>query len=205
LTTPALFRYSGSKAKLARFLVPLLPSFSHYREPFCGTASFAAAYASQHLHTSIWLNDLDPSIIDLLSRVIEAPGAFSNKILNFNPTIQNYYRAKQILRAGTIDGFSKLIIHQLSYKGEGLQGGPRGGRAQRHVKVDSRWIPQTLLERVKYYNQALKDRTRLSNFDFEEVILKEGSDVLLYLDPPYFGISNLYDLPFPHTDLSRLA
>jgi len=103
----------------------------------------------------------------------------------------------------------KLALHRMSYSSLGPKaGGPRGGYEQTtHAKIDARWKPDKIAQRVGEISELLASRNaRITSKDFEEVIRDASSPAILYCDPPYWQQGNaLYQWGFTYDDHARLA
>ncbi len=63
ITTP--LRYPGGKARAVKILVPLIPEFREYREPFVGGASVFLALRQMYpdkKSKTYWINDLNTDL-----------------------------------------------------------------------------------------------------------------------------------------------
>lgn len=201
-----MFRYPGGKRKLLPEITNLIQKLSpgldwEYREPFFGGGSVGCSFGVQCLTERIWLNDKDVGICCVWTSVIRYPNAFVQKIKNYNPSVEDYYRFKTILSSITMMpeqeeevltvALQKLVLHQISYSGLGtMSGGPLGGRDQTsRYPIDCRWNPEALAAQVwthhKNFSQLVIREDRCTNYDYS-ALLSEKGDCTLYLDPPYY-------------------
>jgi DNA adenine methylase len=79
-----------------------------------------------------------------------------------------------------------FVLNRITFSGTIEAGGYSQGA------FESRFT-QSSIDKLHCYKAAL-NRTRITNFDYEDVVKKEGADVFLFLDPPYLSAtkSRLY-------------
>ena len=223
------FRYPGGKRKLTSQIMPTIEklhkerSGNGYSEPFFGGGAVGIEFMKNRNEIdSISINDKDIGLSCLWTCVIKYPEELKRKILRFKPSIDGYYAAKiKLLAVEERDednafclqyGFMKLAIHQISYSGLGTKsGGPLGGKEQKSkCKIDSRWSPLTICKKIDALHAMFASKSIAKNsctcLDFEEVIARQDSNTLMYLDPPYYAKGNaLYQHGFLEEDHRRLA
>jgi len=222
----SFFRYPGGKFKLRneiiRLIKPQLNDSIEYREPFFGGGSIGLQLLEEcpELLSSVWFNDRDFGIAALWSSVIRYPDDIKQLVMSFAPALEEFYSFKKQLaqvnhcplqRKRLVNlGFQKLALHQMSFSGLGeMAGGPLGGKLQlSDGKIDSRWSPEFICNKIDRIHQALSHKAvrgdSCSCLDFEEMI--DGDDSILYLDPPYYDQGTaLYKHAFMVEDHERLA
>jgi DNA adenine methylase len=221
----SFFRYPGGKSKLITEIIGKLKEHNanlEYREPFFGGGSVGLEFLKGHKQKA-WLNDKDVGIACLWKCVIHNKEKFKEKVMEFIPSVENFYKFKKEL-LGTngmpsddkIDeivdiGFKKLAIHQISYSGLGTKsGGPLGGEKQQSdYKIDCRWSPAYICKKIDKLHEQFSNMNvtpDVTSTDFSDLILNEDSDSIIYLDPPYYDQGNkLYQCGFTVNDHKRLA
>jgi DNA adenine methylase len=148
---------------------------------------------------------MDYALINLWTQVRDYPEQLKEKIAHFTPTVESFFRARE-----AVDGFSKLVSHQLSFSGLGCKArGPIGGRTQAGVeKIGARWNPIALCSKVDAIHRAMMEvDVRLTSLDYSEVLQNVTSESFVYLDPPYYcggrGVTYVHDFtPDMHTELA---
>jgi len=231
----SFFRYPGGKKKINNVIIAKIMSFLdgdivEFREPFFGGGSVGIDLLQKKSSSmfnsleKIWINDFDLGISCLWTSVIRHHQELKEKILNFTPSIDNFYDFQKFLlnkierprnviisKSEMVDmAFKKIVIHQISYSGLGtMSGGPLGGRNQKsEYKVDCRWSPKYLCKKIDKINNLFKNyeifNEMCSAEDFE--LLLHGCNSLIYLDPPYYQQGcNLYQHSFSEIDHIRLS
>ena len=224
----SFFRYPGGKRKLSKTIVKKLNAIAgnkkvEYREPFFGGGSVGLCFLQHNPNIErIWINDFNQGISSLWTSVINYPNLLCNQILDFTPSLEDFYNFKQYLTdiAPALDtpekianyGFRKLAIHQISYSGLGTKsGGPLGGKDQTsQYKIDCRWSPNTIIKKINALNCKLskieiRDKCCTSH-DFSKLIEDSKHPAIIYLDPPYYDKgSELYQDGFKEEDHIRLS
>jgi len=229
-----LIRYPGSKAKLAKQILGLLPDEIHdaiqanetlwadrvcfeYREPFFGAGAIGfAVLRGLPSHCQVWLNDKDVSITSLWQAVAHAPSELIEMIRDFVPTPSAYEQFKEEDGNVSIDvlrlGFQKLALHQMSFSGLGvMSGGPLGGKQQGNAKypINCRWNGEGLAKEVLELHAVFARfarRLRITQRDFGHLFDNSGRNVFIYCDPPYYEKGPvLYKHSMSEADHRRLA
>jgi len=203
----SLFPYPGGKTSLCRKIVDYLmrrldPSIQEYREPFVGGGSVATHFMETHPEIrNVWLNDRDPGVASIWLATRDAAAQLGDLVFKFEPTVEAFSEYRQRL-TGTISvpdemaavtqlALEKLALHRISYSSLATKaGGPRGGYTQTtNVKIDARWQPDKIAQRVGEVSELLASRnTRVTNQDFEEVIRDASRPAVLFSVTPLIGI-----------------
>jgi DNA adenine methylase len=223
-----LFRYPGSKKKVARQIAGIVKSYykggdcshSEFREPFFGAGAVGFEVLTSVDLERAWFNDRDPAICCVWEQVLRDPQGLEALLCDFVPGVDRFFEFKHDLQEMTslegvtdraIVALKKIACHQLSYSGLGtMAGGPIGGRGQGGIYgVGCRYSLPRLIKDVDRTSELL-DRVVLhpdvcSNLDFEQVLQFPG-DAVFYLDPPYYEAGpGLYQFSFAEDDHARLA
>ena len=239
LALQPLFRYPGSKNKIrdqiVRRLCNAMTAATGYCEPFLGGASICRALlnevgtprlvfpgerASRSLN-GVWINDKDIGIACLWNAVIRYPAELCAMVKKFTPTVREFKASKkELLTLYTMPtaaseivntALMKLVVHQLSYSGLGVAGGPLGGlNPKSPYTIASRWSPGFLQQKIWAHSELLNgmpvSQRCCTSLDFEQVCNELPRKTLLYLDPPYFVQGNtLYQHGMYFGDHDRLA
>jgi len=207
---PAIIRYPGSKSKLVPQIVATLPDAFHaaknplfctdrdveYREPFFGSGAMGLeVIANIRQAASVWINDLDPGMFAVWSSVVYHRQQLEQLVAAFNPTVDAFYRLKEcdgnLTGDMAVDAANKIALHRMSVSGFGaMAGGPIGGRSQQSgYTVGCRWSPASIITAIRRAYSILapfRQRLRITNLHFRELIAGACDNVLIYLDPPYY-------------------
>jgi len=221
----SFFRYPGGKTKIYNIIEKELSKYDipeTYAEPFFGGGSVGLKLLSSNSNIkSIYINDKNSALECLWTSVIKYPKELKKMILSYVPSVESFFKIKQQLLNYTKQqnensdtvikyGFMQLAIHQISYSGLGVKsGGPLGGKKQQSkYKIDCRWSPQYMCNKIDKVHNLFKQRqVEMHNDDFDCFIKKvDGIKALIYLDPPYYIKGNeLYQYGFSTEDHIRLS
>ncbi len=216
----SFFRYPGGKSKFSRTIVSLLKNCqaTEYREPFFGGGSIGLEMLP-HCNQS-WFNDKDVGIYALWQSIKLYPDQLKKKVSEFQPSLEKFDENKSFLlhenKSFLLDenivkvGFSKLVVHQLSFSGLGVKGGPLGGRNQHDgtkYPIDCRWSPTHLNKKIdELHDHFSKTSVKITNVDYLDLIEDNSCNALMYLDPPYYVQGKqLYQYFFVDEDHRKLA
>lgn len=191
------FRYPGGKSRAIQYLKEYFPTnFKEYREPFFGEGSVGIyliqKYASAK-QIKFFANDCNYDVYcfwhilktqgnHLIAEIQKLKEAFKNgrELYHFLLARRNEHLSN-IQRA--VDFF---ILNRITFSGVV----DCGGYSQK--AFESRFT-QSSIERLKPM-QGILDNFHFYSNDYQELLHKNGEDVFIFLDPPYYGTikSKLY-------------
>lgn len=161
-------------------------ALTSYVEPFFGGGAIGLNLLRDAPKlTRVWFNDADTALIDLWIQVRTNPDQLIDRVLSYTPSVDSFFEAKT-----KTDGFSKLVVHQLSFGGLGaVARGPIGGKSQAGTgKITDRWRPKTLVKKIAEIHKLMaRVDLKLTAMDYRQVLSQLNPDDFIYLDPPYFG------------------
>jgi DNA adenine methylase len=177
------FRWAGGKYYALKKLSQFWENFDHdeYREPFLGGGS--VFWAKEKVKFN-WLNDVDSNLIKTLDFIRDTERRNSLLKLFENEqeaTKEKYEIVKKMSPTSELDLVYKYYyLNRTSFSGK--MRNPSWGYRPKRSLPPIRWH-----ERLVPCGEKLQN-VKLTNLDFEEVILAkgQGKKVLLFLDPPYF-------------------
>jgi site-specific DNA-adenine methylase len=173
------FRYPGSKAKLARELVKLMPqSGRRYVECFAGLANVYFRAVQTLKYESFWLNDIRTA--EWLKAVKRSGHNFR---MDYSDDLRKLYdKYKAIYLSDNRTDQSVIVEHYLGFNGGFYEasgsrvrysGGPSAFGFQMNVKNASHLLHTT--------------DTRITDYDYTKVLEELGEGDFLFCDPPYRG------------------
>ncbi|MBP0017591.1 MAG: DNA adenine methylase [Cyanobacteria bacterium SBLK] len=178
-------RYPGGKSKaIQKILQYLAPTFSEYREPFIGGGSLFIYLKQKYPQCQFWINDLNPELY------------YFWQVLQSNPEeiIAETRRIKASDRKGKVlfQELAETNLEQLTAEERAIRffvlnritfSGTieAGGFSQ--CSFEKRFTHSSI-ERLKPLQKLLKD-TKITNFDYSQVLKEPGENVFIFLDPPY--------------------
>ena len=188
---------------MAEWIISFFPAHHCYIEPFGGSA---AVLLNKPVSDVEIYNDLDGRIVELMDYIKEAPDRLFEEVYNMPYGRPVFQKLKKELikdaKSGGLEPFERatrfFYIKNVVYGGF-ERGGPR--------------ISKVINEATKYYQRCLgifniSDRLRnvtLEKLDFREIFKRyDGTEVLFYIDPPYYGIDQ-YGISFKEQDHIDLA
>ena len=193
ISIPHPFPYQGSKRGIAQYILPYFPSAVRCLiEPFCGSGAVSIAAAVRGVAKEFWLNDLNEPLMELWREILERPNELTEdyeKLWNeqqpnkkevffrirdeFNTTHQPHHLLYLLAR---------IVKGSVRYSADGKFNQSADNR---------RWgmRPKTMRRQIFGVSALLAGRTTLSAADFRMVAVKAEKNDLVYMDPPYQGIS----------------
>lgn len=188
-------RYPGGKSRAIKLLKDyFFKYFREYREPFFGGGSVGLylLQSTNYKNAMFYANDLNYDLYCfwqiLKTRSVELIQEIQN-VKNSFKCGRNLYEIL-IKRRDSIDDFQRaidfFILNRITFSGVV----DSGGYSQKAFQ--SRFT-QSSIERLKEAAQVIQG-FQFSNSDYADLILKNGKDVFIFLDPPYFSAtkSKLY-------------
>lgn len=198
---PHIVQYQGSKRKLAPQILRYMPGkFNRLVEPFSGIAAITVAAAYENKAKSYYINDINAPLIDMLRVAIENPdllvkeySSLWNEQLTYGDShVQHFYEVRERFNSGEETPANMLYLLARCVKGAVRYG--KGGKFnQSPDKRRHGTSPKTLESNVYAISNLLKGKTEFSSKDYHDVfdIAKPGD--LIYMDPPYQGVTNVRD------------
>ncbi|WP_445637839.1 site-specific DNA-methyltransferase (adenine-specific) [Nostoc sp. DSM 114161] len=188
-------RYPGGKSKAINQIFEYLPeNFSEFREPFVGGGSVFIYLKQKFPDLKIWINDLNrelflfwkfaqADITQLVKEIrhikvkhtdgkllfAELTSVDVNNLSDFERAVR-FFVLNRITFSGTVEsgGFSQEAFHKR--------------------------FTDSSIERLEKLEHILAKNVTITNLDYSYLLEKEGKQVFLFLDPPYFSAtkSKLY-------------
>lgn len=178
-------RYPGGKSRSVDLISTIIPEFDEFREPFLGGGSIFI-YAKQRFpNKTFWINDLyfelykfwemtQKDVDALIDKIYEWRNQFPvgkelHKFLNENLTSFNDLER----------GAAFFIYNRITFSGTSLSGGYSEGAFTGRFTESS-------IQRLNQFAKVINGST-ITNLDYEELVKKEGENVFIFLDPPYYS------------------
>lgn len=198
---PHIVQYQGSKRKLALQILQYMPiKFDRLVEPFSGTAAISIAAAMEQRTNSYLLNDLNKPLVDLLKEAIENPSRLVNNYrsvwneqFTFDENhVQHFYIVRDRFNDGQKSPANLLYLIARCVKGS-VRYGENGKFNQSPDKRRHGTNPKTLEQNVYAISNLLKGKVSYYSLDYHDVLEMARPGDLVYMDPPYQGVSNVRD------------
>lgn len=178
-------RYPGGKSKALEQILPLIPHFEEFREPFVGGDSVFLALKQLYPDRKYWINDLYFELYKFWEYTQKDLQSVINQVNSWKKEFQNGKELHKFL-GENIDSFDDLkkasaffIFNRITFSGTTEAGGFSEQAFQKRFTESS-------IQRLGLLKNVVKN-TKITNLDYEDVVKAEGENVFIFLDPPYFS------------------
>jgi DNA adenine methylase len=201
---PHLIQYQGSKRLLAPQILSYIPyKLNRLLEPFSGMAAITIAVANEHRAQQYYINDINEPIIKLLQSAINYP---SELIESYNQIwkeqfyfpdghIKHFYHIRDRFNSGEQKPSNMLYLLARCVKGS-VRYGKNGKFNQSPDNRRHGTKPQNIATNVYAISNLLKGKTCFSSLDYRQILEIAVPGDLVYMDPPYQGVSNSKDIRY---------
>jgi DNA adenine methylase len=197
---PHPIQYQGSKRNLASQILEYFPSDIHtLYEPFAGSAAISIAAAALGLAKQFVISDLNKPLICLLQEMTQSPQRVSSlyqkiwmaqgdgveqSLAHFNAVRDEFNQTQA----------SELLLYLLARCVKGAVRYNRQGQFnQSPDKRRKGTRPDTMQRNIKGVSYLLKGRSRFLPSGYMQAIEGATPNDLVYMDPPYQGVSGERD------------
>lgn len=173
------------KSRSVDLISTIIPEFDEFREPFLGGGSIFI-YAKQRFpNKTFWINDLyfelykfwemtQKDVDALIDKIYEWRNQFPigkelHKFLNENLSTFNDLER----------GAAFFIYNRITFSGTSLSGG-----FSEHAFTGR--FTESSIQRLNQFAKVINGST-ITNLDYEELVKKDGENVFIFLDPPYYS------------------
>ncbi|MCD7749244.1 MAG: DNA adenine methylase [Oscillospiraceae bacterium] len=199
-TIPHIVQYQGSKRKLAPQILQYMPKkIDRLVEPFSGMAAITVAAAYENRANSYWINDLNAPLVSILQEAVNSPQklleeytAVWTEQFSCNDHVQHFYDVRDRFNNGEQTPANMLYLLARCVKGA-VRYGKNGNFNQSPDKRRHGTRPDTLAKNIYEISNLLRGKTIFSSADYHEILRKVSSSDLVYMDPPYQGVTNVRD------------
>lgn len=195
---PHIVQYQGSKRILAPQILQYMPNnFDRLLEPFSGLAAISIATAYSHRTSSYIINDINSPLIRMLEEAIESPQNLINSYTKLwteqfhykSDHIQHFYDIRTRFNNGEDTSTNMLYLLARCVKGA-VRYGKTGRFNQSPDKRRHGTNPKTLAANVYEISRLLKGKVKFFCQDYREILNMARPGDLVYMDPPYQGVTN---------------
>lgn len=178
-------RYPGGKSRSVDLIATIIPEFDEFREPFLGGGSIFIHTKQRYPNKKFWINDLyfelykfwemtQKDVNALIDKVYEWRNQFPvgkelHKFLNEN--LANFNDLER--------GAAFFIYNRITFSGTSLSGGFSEGAFTGRFTESS-------IQRLNQFAKVINGST-ITNLDYEALVKREGENVFIFLDPPYYS------------------
>ena len=198
---PHIVQYQGSKRLLASQIRAYMPhKFKRLVEPFAGMAAVSIAVAQEHMAESFLINDINAPLIDVLREAVNNPDrlleeydkVWSAQFSYSDGSVAHFYNVRERFNGGDTSAANMLYLLARCVKGS-VRYGRNGNFNQSPDKRRHGTSPKTLAANLKAISGCLNGIADFSSVDYSEVLATVRKGDIVYMDPPYQGVSNVRD------------
>ena len=178
-------RYPGGKSRAVKIISPIIPEFDEFREPFLGGGSVFVYLKQKYPNTTFWINDLYPNLFHFWKQTQQNVDKLIEQVYKWRNKFENGKKLHRYLLENieTFDELKKasafFVFNRITFSGTSESGGFSKAAYEKRFTISS-------IDRAKLLSSILND-TNITNYDYQDVIEKEGKNVFIFLDPPYFS------------------
>lgn len=200
-TTPHIVQYQGSKRILAPQILQYLPyKFNRLIEPFAGMAAITIATARLNRADEYVINDINHPLVGVLKSAIETPKELLDNYTRIweeqfsykGGSTEHFYKVRDDFNNGNDSAEILLYLLARCVKGS-VRYGRNGNFNQSPDKRRNGTSPKTLRSNLFEISYYLKGRTQYHSLDYREILDFAQKGDIIYMDPPYQGVSNVRD------------
>lgn len=198
---PHIVQYQGSKRKLSPQILKYMPQkFNRLVEPFSGMAAITIATAYENRASRYYINDLNIPLVNIIKDVIEQPQKllyeysqiWNEQFLYGDEHVQHFYEIRSKFNDGEQTSANMLYLLARCVKGA-VRYGKDGNFNQSPDKRRHGTSPHNLEKNIFLISRLLKGKTEFSTLDYRDVLERVVPGDLVYMDPPYQGVTNVRD------------
>jgi len=178
-------RYPGGKSRAVETIAKLIPDFDEFREPFLGGGSVFIYVKQRYPNKKFWVNDLYSELYKFWIITQKDVNALINKVYEWREKYPNGKELFHFLNENH-ENFNNLekaaaffIYNRITFSGTTLSGGYSDGAFTGRFTESS-------IKRLNGLAEVLNG-SMITNYDYEELVKKEGENVFIFLDPPYYS------------------
>ena len=198
---PHIVQYQGSKRLLAPQILQYMPRrFNRLFEPFSGMAAITIAVAKENRAEKYYINDINEPLIAILQMAIDSP---SRLVENYTKIwteqfsypgghLEHFYFIRDRFNDGEQTAENMLYLLARCVKGS-VRYGKSGNFNQSPDKRRHGTHPENIADNVFAISSILKGKAVFSALDYRKLFEMAEPGDLIYMDPPYQGVSNTRD------------
>jgi len=178
-------RYPGGKSRAVETIAKLLPDFDEFREPFLGGGSVFVYVKQRYPNKKFWINDLYSELYKFWEMTQKDVDALIAKVYEWKTKYAIGKELYQFLNEN-LEKFNDLeraaaffVYNRITFSGTTLSGGYSEGAFTGRFTESS-------IKRLNALGKVING-SLITNSDYEELLKKEGDNVFIFLDPPYYS------------------
>ena len=194
---PQPIPYQGSKRQLAPTILQHFPAtVSRLVEPFAGSAALSIAIAATRRASRFWINDAHSPLIELWEHIIHRPDELADTYTllwndqigrerEYFNTVRNRFNTEHA-PGDFLYLLARCVKAAIRYNANGEFNNTPDNR-----RKGAR--PTEMRRRLRCTSALLRERTRLTSWDYTKVLDACTEEDLVYMDPPYQGVCGSRD------------
>ena len=178
-------RYPGGKSRAVKIISPLIPQFDEFREPFVGGGSVFVYLKQKYPNKTYWINDLYTNLFHFWKQTQANPDELIEQVCSWKNEFENGKGLHRYL-LDNIELFDDLkkgaaffVFNRITFSGTTESGGFS------NAAFEKRFTPSSV-DRLRLLASIMFD-TKITNYDYQDVVETEGDNVFVFLDPPYYS------------------
>ncbi|MBK8442344.1 MAG: DNA adenine methylase [Sphingobacteriales bacterium] len=178
-------RYPGGKSRSVDLIATIIPEFDEFREPFLGGGSIFI-YAKQRFpNKTFWINDLYYELYKFWEMTQKDVDALIDKIYEWRNQFPIGKELHKFLNENLATfndlerGAAFFIYNRITFSGTSLSGG-----FSEHAFTGR--FTESSIQRLNQFAKVING-SKITNLDYEELVKREGENVFIFLDPPYYS------------------
>lgn len=193
---PHALPYQGSKRLLAHAIVRLIPDDTRELvEPFAGSAAVSIAALYGGFVTSATINDINEPLMELWRQIVSDPETLADDYEKlWNEQLDDPRSFFMLVREKfNTTHEPHLLLYLLARCVKAAVRYSKNGEFNQ--SADNRRLgarPKTMRDRLIRTSQTLRG-TRVTSGDYSDPLLNATENSVVYMDPPYQGVSNARD------------
>lgn len=176
-------RYPGGKNRASALIYSLIPFFKEFREPFLGGGSIFTYTRQKRPPGKFWINDLSEELFSFWLEAQKQPENLAKQVRTWREQYPNGKDLYTFLKNETFDGLQQaaafFILNRITFSGTTWSGGYSQSAFEHRFTESS-------LQRVLQISPLLQG-VKITNNDYEVLLLEPGEEVFIFLDPPYYS------------------
>jgi DNA adenine methylase len=178
-------RYPGGKSRSVDLIATIIPEFDEFREPFLGGGSIFIYAKQRYPNKKFWVNDLYFELYKFWEMAQKDVDALIDKVYEWRNQFPIGKKLHQFLNENLANfndlerGAAFFIYNRITFSGTSLSGGFSEGAFTGRFTESS-------IQRLNQFAKVINGST-ITNLDYEALVKREGENVFIFLDPPYYS------------------
>jgi len=186
-------RYPGGKSRAVKYIYQFIPEYYEFREPFFGGGSVSFYCNQIRSNAKYYASDINYDLYCFWNILKQQPDELIEEVSRIKKTYEDGKRLfYEILerRENALTDFQRavdfFVLNRITFSGVVDSGGYSNQSFHKRFTISS-------IDRLKMAHEVVKEIDFTSN-DYSNLLFKEGKDVFIFLDPPYYSAtkSKLY-------------